>query len=183
MINIAVCITASRIVLTPVVMISLLQGRWSLAAAVFTIAALTDLLDGFVARRFSQQSRFGQVFDPIADKCLLMGTMYTLLMVVPVFGWHTMAVYFLLAKELIFLLVGGGLLYRYRFFIVPSRLSRMVSIAEIVLVLTMLSTLIVYGYVPTLLLSVLLAVNVLLSVWLLTRYVLIIQKYLLKVEV
>jgi len=178
MINVASCITASRIVLTPLVMMFLLQGQWHWATVVFTIAALTDLLDGFIARRFDQQTRFGQLLDPVADKCLLMGTMYTLLMVVQLSGWHTVVVYFLLAKELIFLSVGGLLIGRYRFFIAPSRLSRAASIAEIVLVLTMLFALVHGGHVPTTLVSILLLGNLVLSIWLLVRYVFIIQRQL-----
>lgn len=43
------------------------------AAALFTIAALTDALDGFLARRWKVVSRFGRVMDPFADKLLVLG--------------------------------------------------------------------------------------------------------------
>lgn len=186
MFNFAIGITLSRILLTPVVIVLLVGQHWLLATLIFAIAAATDLLDGFVARRFNQQTRLGQLLDPIADKCLLMGAMYCLLMMIQLdliklnqlSVWHIVAVYFLLAKEIIFLGVGGWLMYRYRFFIQPSRLSRATSVAEIILVLSILLALINFGYVPSLGLSVLLAGNITLSVWLLVRYAAIIYNYL-----
>ncbi|MCL4742199.1 MAG: CDP-diacylglycerol--glycerol-3-phosphate 3-phosphatidyltransferase [Phycisphaerales bacterium] len=44
-----------------------------LAAAIFIVAALTDTLDGFLARRWNVISRFGRVMDPFADKVLVLG--------------------------------------------------------------------------------------------------------------
>jgi CDP-diacylglycerol--glycerol-3-phosphate 3-phosphatidyltransferase len=41
------------------------------AAGIFILAAATDGLDGFIARRFNQKSRLGSILDPIADKCLI----------------------------------------------------------------------------------------------------------------
>jgi CDP-diacylglycerol---glycerol-3-phosphate 3-phosphatidyltransferase len=46
-------------------------GRSLAAAAIFTVAALTDFLDGFLARRAQQPSQFGRVADPIADRLLI----------------------------------------------------------------------------------------------------------------
>ncbi len=48
------------------------------AIATFAIAALSDLLDGWVARRFNQQSRLGAILDPLADKLLLLAAVITL---------------------------------------------------------------------------------------------------------
>lgn len=42
------------------------------AAIVFTLAAITDFVDGFVARRYQAVSNFGKLFDPLADKILVM---------------------------------------------------------------------------------------------------------------
>lgn len=47
--------------------------RLSAAAAVFVIAAVTDALDGMLARRWNAVSRFGRVMDPFADKILVLG--------------------------------------------------------------------------------------------------------------
>lgn len=45
-----------------------------LAAALFALAAITDALDGLLARRWRSDSRFGRVMDPFADKLLIVGT-------------------------------------------------------------------------------------------------------------
>ncbi len=48
------------------------------AIAIFAIAALSDLVDGWVARRFNQCSRLGAILDPLADKLLLLAAVITL---------------------------------------------------------------------------------------------------------
>tara|TARA_B100000242_G_scaffold205994_1_gene149441 strand:- start:696 stop:1274 length:579 start_codon:yes stop_codon:yes gene_type:complete len=52
-------------------------GQW-LACGLFTIAALTDFLDGYLARAWSQQSAFGRFLDPVADKLLVAATILLL---------------------------------------------------------------------------------------------------------
>jgi len=49
-------------------------GSW-LACGLFSVAALTDFLDGYLARAYSQQSAFGRFLDPIADKLLVAATL------------------------------------------------------------------------------------------------------------
>lgn len=64
-------LTSSRILITPVIGYQIWNGMHSHALLCFSVAALTDLLDGFIARRFNQGSRIGAILDPIADKFLL----------------------------------------------------------------------------------------------------------------
>lgn len=64
-------ITVLRVVLVPAVVMAMLQARWDWAFAGFVVAGISDGVDGFIARRFNQQSRFGAYLDPIADKLLL----------------------------------------------------------------------------------------------------------------
>jgi CDP-diacylglycerol--glycerol-3-phosphate 3-phosphatidyltransferase len=65
-------ITFIRFILVPVVYVLLLQHSFILALIVFAIAALTDLLDGAMARTRNQITDLGKVIDPIADKLLIM---------------------------------------------------------------------------------------------------------------
>lgn len=51
--------------------------RWG-AIAAFAIAALSDAVDGYIARHFNQRSRLGQILDPLADKLLLLSAIITL---------------------------------------------------------------------------------------------------------
>ena len=67
-------LTLLRIILIPVlVLVFYLPGQWSyqLSAAIFGLAALTDILDGYLARRLRQISVFGAFLDPVADKLMV----------------------------------------------------------------------------------------------------------------
>lgn len=77
-VNLPNAITAFRVLLAPVVAILLLQPSAStrlLGGAVFLVAAISDLVDGAIARRSGQITDFGQLVDPIADKLLLVATL------------------------------------------------------------------------------------------------------------
>ncbi|MDX1569372.1 MAG: CDP-diacylglycerol--glycerol-3-phosphate 3-phosphatidyltransferase [Xanthomonadales bacterium] len=79
--NTANVLTLLRILLIPVlVVVFYLPNWWSnwATAIIFSVAAITDWLDGYVARRFNQTSRFGAFLDPVADK-LMVGVTLVLL--------------------------------------------------------------------------------------------------------
>jgi cardiolipin synthase (CMP-forming) len=61
-----------RMGLTPLFLISVVNGQAVAALATFAAAGITDALDGYIARTYGQQSRLGAYLDPIADKMLLM---------------------------------------------------------------------------------------------------------------
>lgn len=74
-------LTLLRIAMIPVIVISFyihtVGGRW-VAAVVFIAACLTDYLDGYFARAWSQTTRIGQFLDPVADKLLVASTLLML---------------------------------------------------------------------------------------------------------
>lgn len=72
--NLANTLTWIRIAAIPVVaycFLSSFEYSRPIAFVVFVIAAITDLLDGYVARRLGQTSRFGEFLDPVADKLMV----------------------------------------------------------------------------------------------------------------
>ncbi len=71
-------LTILCILLVPVFVSLLVYRRPGFALVVFALAALTDLLDGYVARRRGSQSRLGAFLDPMADKLLLIASFVTL---------------------------------------------------------------------------------------------------------
>jgi cardiolipin synthase (CMP-forming) len=71
-------LTVLRILLVPVFVMLLVYRRPGAALLVFATAALTDLLDGYVARRGRRESRLGAFLDPLADKLLLVSAFATL---------------------------------------------------------------------------------------------------------
>jgi cardiolipin synthase len=64
-------ITLIRIMLVPVMLFFLIEGKDLLGLLIFVVAALSDGLDGFIARAFKQKTRLGAFLDPLADKILL----------------------------------------------------------------------------------------------------------------
>jgi CDP-diacylglycerol--glycerol-3-phosphate 3-phosphatidyltransferase len=74
-------ITLTRILLIPVFVVLFVtptEERSLSAAAVFVIAAVTDLLDGYLARRNGQVTTLGKLLDPIADKLLVLSALILL---------------------------------------------------------------------------------------------------------
>ena len=68
--TVANLLTCLRIALTIPFLLLVSKGRFGLALGVFFFASLTDFADGYVARRYRQQSRLGRFLDPLADKLL-----------------------------------------------------------------------------------------------------------------
>ena len=72
--NLPNTLTLLRIAMIPIfVVVFYLPFKWSnlLACLIFSIAALTDLLDGYLARKLDQMSRLGAFLDPVADKLMV----------------------------------------------------------------------------------------------------------------
>jgi cardiolipin synthase len=68
--NFANLLTIARILLIAPFLYLINQGRFGAALLIFFAASLTDFFDGYVARKFNQQSKLGQTLDPLADKIL-----------------------------------------------------------------------------------------------------------------
>ncbi len=90
--NLANSITIARILLIPVFLVLLLGGLPEpygdiAAAAVFILAAATDKLDGYVARRSKQITTLGQFLDPLADKLLIAAALIALVSQDRVSAW------------------------------------------------------------------------------------------------
>jgi len=87
LLNVPNVVTFSRIVLIPLIIgLYYLPDHWLSweaknfsATAVFIVAAVTDWLDGYLARRLNQMSAFGAFLDPVADKLIVAGALVVLL--------------------------------------------------------------------------------------------------------
>jgi len=102
-----------RLVLAPVVVWFLLDQQWVAAFMIFLVASVTDLLDGYLARRFKEQTIVGQYLDPLADKVLLLSSFAALTYVhcatIALPWWFLLVV---AVRELI-IVAGGAVLVMY----------------------------------------------------------------------
>ncbi|KAF5379305.1 hypothetical protein D9757_007668 [Collybiopsis confluens] len=73
-------LTTTRILACPVIGWSILEGQFELATSLLVYAGLTDLADGWIARRFKMSSVLGTILDPAADKALMTTLTVTLCM-------------------------------------------------------------------------------------------------------
>lgn len=71
-------VTLARILLVPVVVWAIASGRMYFAFLLFLVAAISDAVDGFLAKRFGMKTELGAYLDPLADKALIVSIYVTL---------------------------------------------------------------------------------------------------------
>lgn len=102
-------LTMIRLILIPVFVVLFFRGQKMASLAVFAAASLTDMLDGYLARRLNQITDFGKLFDPLADKLMVL-TALVCQGIAGVFPWS--AIIIVAAKELVMVLGGVFMLSR-----------------------------------------------------------------------
>lgn len=134
-------LTYGRIVAVPIVVgcmfgESILEGplwlRW-LALVFFIAAAISDFLDGYLARMWAQQSSLGRMLDPIADKLLVSSCLLMLAAEETIHGWALLAAVVILCREI---LVSGlrEYLAELRVSVPVTRLAKWKTILQMVAV-------------------------------------------------
>lgn len=118
-------LTASRIAAAPLLAFAALTGQspW-IAAAIVLFAAITDLLDGMVARARGEMSELGAVLDPIADKIFVITALFLLVAGGMLKGVAVIAVLIILWRELLI----SGLRDYARFVGFPAPVSRLAKV-------------------------------------------------------
>jgi CDP-diacylglycerol--glycerol-3-phosphate 3-phosphatidyltransferase len=101
LLNLPNLLTLARVAAVPVVVILLLSdsrisGMW--AAAIFGLAAVTDFVDGWLARKWGVVTVLGKFLDPLADKLIVMAA---LIMLIPLDRVPAWAVFVILAREMV----------------------------------------------------------------------------------
>lgn len=130
-------LTLARILLTPLLVWLLLDGRLGQALTVFFVAGVTDGLDGLIARVFHQKTRLGAYLDPLADKLLLVSSFILLghLRLLP--NW---VVIIAVSRDAIIVLgILTLMFHQVRVEINPSFLSKLTTLVQIFTVLVTLS--------------------------------------------
>ena len=112
-VNVPNALTLLRLLLVPVYVLLFSRGQKYAALAVFAAASITDLLDGFIARKYNLITDFGKLMDPLADKVMVVTALFSMAIgnavIPPVIPW--LAVWVVLGKELL-LMLGSVLLLR-----------------------------------------------------------------------
>ena len=97
-------LTLSRIIAIPALIgafyLSSPLSNW-LAFAIFTVAGITDILDGYVARSMGSESGLGRFLDPIADKLLVAATLLMLVYVGRIGDWAILPTVVILCREIL----------------------------------------------------------------------------------
>ena len=110
-------LTMLRLILIPVFVVLFFSGLRKAALAVFVAASLTDMLDGYLARKLNQITDFGKLFDPLADKLMVLTAMVCQA-IAGVFPWSAITI--VACKELYMVL--GGMFMLKRGIVVYSNL-------------------------------------------------------------
>src|SRR5918992_4385827 len=136
--NLPNALTLVRILLVPVVVVALTvesPGGSTIAAIVFAIAALTDGLDGYIARSRQAVTTFGKVMDPVADKLMIAAALIALVSLDRVAAWVAMLI---IARE--FAVSGLRIAAGQQGVVIPaSGLGKLKTIVQVVAVLALIA--------------------------------------------
>ena len=115
--NIPNILTITRFILVPFIYTSVINKRFLTALIIFTISAITDILDGYIARKFNYITDIGKLMDPLADK-LTQISLLLALSFLKILPWWIFAVVFV--KELV-LVISASVLYSKKDVVVYSK--------------------------------------------------------------
>jgi CDP-diacylglycerol--glycerol-3-phosphate 3-phosphatidyltransferase len=120
-------LSALRMVLVIPAAIALGNGMRALTIGLFVLAAVTDVLDGYLARRLDEVSEFGKIIDPLADKVFVGAIVVQMLVMGLLPVWFVAVV---LARDILILL--GGIYYERRTGVVlPSNYPGKIAVVVI----------------------------------------------------
>lgn len=132
-INIPNIISIARILVTPVFILLLIEQLFFQAFLIFAMAAISDGVDGFIARHFNQRTELGAYLDPIADKLLLTSAFIGLAILQIIPSWLTIIV---ITRDIIILLgIVFFILTKIDFTIKPRIISKFTTVAQLATIL------------------------------------------------
>jgi len=136
--NLPNALTLIRIMLVPVLVVALTvesPGGSTIAAIVFAVAALTDGLDGYIARSRESITTFGKVMDPVADKLMIAAALISLVSLDRLAAWVAMVI---IARE--FAVSGLRIAAGQQGVVIPaSQLGKVKTVTQIAAVLALIA--------------------------------------------
>jgi len=115
--NLPNLLTALRFLIVPFMTYFLVTKNYTIAILLYVLASITDILDGYIARKFNKITKIGKILDPMADKLLQFSALVGLWVVGIIPFWITL-IFFL--KE-IFMGLGALKLLKNKDVVVPSK--------------------------------------------------------------
>ncbi len=155
-------LTILRIILVPVFIIFIWYNMPVYALITFIVAGLTDALDGYIARKYKQETQLGKILDPIADKTLLISAFIFLfnskLQIKLPFWFLVIAI-----SRDIYILAGGFLIYILKGYlkVKPSIFGKATTFFQITLIVYVLSSNIDISLYNEYLFNIILGLNIL----------------------
>ncbi len=130
-------LTLFRMLAVGPIVYCLLMGLYQAAFVLAVFAGVSDLLDGYLARRYGWMTHFGGVLDPLTDKFLLVSTVLTLAWLEQLPWW---LVFIVVLRDLV--IVCGGLYYHYLIARIttarPTTLSKWNTLLQILLIVSVM---------------------------------------------
>ena len=114
--NIPNILTIIRFILIPYIYMSVISRHYLTALIIFTISAITDILDGYIARKYNYITDIGKLIDPLADKLTQISLLLSLA-ILKLLPWWIFAIVFI--KELV-LVISASVLYSKKDVVVYS---------------------------------------------------------------
>jgi len=113
-----------RLLLVPVYwMVFFAEPTLTAAFIVFAIASFTDLLDGYIARKFNMITKYGKVLDPFADKCMIVSAIISLVIAGRLF-WLFAAI---IAVKEIYMVVCGIILFKRKVVVYSNIMGKVMT--------------------------------------------------------
>lgn len=119
-----------RIFLVPFFIMAMNSKSYSLAMKIVIVAGLTDSLDGIIARKFNQISKFGIFLDPVADKILLLSIMITFYINKLAPAWFLLVVF---ARDIIVAIGWFEAYLREKIVIKPTILGKLSNASQVII--------------------------------------------------
>jgi len=134
--NVPNILTSLRFFMIPVyILVFFLEdGTKQFSAGIFLLASFTDVLDGFIARKFNLCTRWGQVMDPLADKLMQMTVIASLVFIGRVPIWF---VCYLVIMEIVMILA-GAFLFKNKIYIKSNVFGKLNTVLLFVFMLSLL---------------------------------------------
>lgn len=115
--NIPNILTIIRFILIPFIFTSVVNNDYLAALIIFTISAITDVLDGYIARKYNYITDLGKLIDPLADKLTQVSLLLSLA-ILKILPWWIFAIVFI--KECV-MVISASLLYKRKDVVVYSK--------------------------------------------------------------